>query len=160
VDVDDIVLIGNNIEKITHITTLLHQHFKIKNLGDLTFFLGLEVARSSAGSIPWIFYTRQGCLTVLLSQHLWSILRIFPVTKVSSNWCKLFFIPPTDWKNHLFDKHQTRYCFQREQTQSIRFSVHINSSQSCFSYSSISQECSWSLRMAKRASPPRKVSAS
>ena len=47
--VDDIVLTGNNFEEITHITTLLHQHFKIKNLGDLTFFLGLEVAQSSTG---------------------------------------------------------------------------------------------------------------
>ena len=47
--VDDIVLTRNNYEEITHITTLLHQHFKIKNLGDLTFFLGLEVARSSTG---------------------------------------------------------------------------------------------------------------
>lgn len=47
--VDDIVLTGNNAEEIKHITTLLHQHFQIKNLGDLTFFLGLEVARNSAG---------------------------------------------------------------------------------------------------------------
>jgi len=45
--VDDIILTGNNFEEITHITTLLHQHFKIKNLGDLTFFLGLEVARNN-----------------------------------------------------------------------------------------------------------------
>jgi len=47
--VDDIVLTGNNTEEITHITNLLHQHFKIKNLGVLTFFLGLEVARNSTG---------------------------------------------------------------------------------------------------------------
>jgi len=47
--VDDIVLTRNNTEEITHITTLLHQHFKIKNLGDLTFFLGLEVARNNTG---------------------------------------------------------------------------------------------------------------
>jgi len=47
--VDDIVLTGNNAEEIKHITNLLHQHFQIKNLGDLTFFLGLEVARNSAG---------------------------------------------------------------------------------------------------------------
>jgi len=39
VHVDDIILTGNNIEEITHITTLLHHYFKIKNLGDLTFFL-------------------------------------------------------------------------------------------------------------------------
>jgi len=44
--VDDIVLIGNNSEEITHITMLLDQDFKIKNLGDLTYFLGFEVARN------------------------------------------------------------------------------------------------------------------
>jgi len=47
--VDDIVLIGNNYEEITHITMLLDQHFKIKNLGDLIYFLGFEVARSRTG---------------------------------------------------------------------------------------------------------------
>ena len=47
--VDDIVLTGKNAEEITNITILLHQHFQIKNLGDLTFFLGLEVARNNAG---------------------------------------------------------------------------------------------------------------
>jgi len=36
--VDDIVLTSNNYEKIIHVTTLQHQHFKIKNMGDLTFF--------------------------------------------------------------------------------------------------------------------------
>jgi len=45
--VDDIVLTGNDVEEISCITNLLDQHFKIKNLGDLTFFLGLEVARNS-----------------------------------------------------------------------------------------------------------------
>jgi len=47
--VDDLVLTGNNIEEINHITAILHQQFKIKNLDDLTYFLGLEVARNSSG---------------------------------------------------------------------------------------------------------------
>jgi len=47
--VDDIVLIGNDFEEITHIITLLDQHFKIKNLGDLTYFLRFEVARNITG---------------------------------------------------------------------------------------------------------------
>jgi len=47
--VDDIVLTGNNTEEITHITNPLNQDFKITNLGDLTFFPGLEVARNSTG---------------------------------------------------------------------------------------------------------------
>ena len=47
--VDDVILTGNNISEITHITALLDQTFKIKNLGDLTFFLGFEVARNNKG---------------------------------------------------------------------------------------------------------------
>jgi len=46
---DDIILIGNNIYEINNITLILDKTFKIKNLRDLTFFLGLEVARSSKG---------------------------------------------------------------------------------------------------------------
>ncbi|WVZ16876.1 hypothetical protein V8G54_009858 [Vigna mungo] len=47
--VDDIVLSGNNAIEIQHITTSLDNLFHIKNLGDLTYFLGLEVARNSSG---------------------------------------------------------------------------------------------------------------
>jgi len=45
--VDDIILIGNDAEEISCFPNLLDQHFKIKSLGDLTFFLGLEVVRNS-----------------------------------------------------------------------------------------------------------------
>nr|KYP70921.1 Retrovirus-related Pol polyprotein from transposon TNT 1-94 [Cajanus cajan] len=45
--VDDIVLAGNDLTEIHQITALLHKTFKIKDLGDLTYFLGLEVARNS-----------------------------------------------------------------------------------------------------------------
>ena len=47
--VDDIVLIGNDIKAIRRITTFLDQAFKIKDLGTLKFFLGLEVSRSHHG---------------------------------------------------------------------------------------------------------------
>ena len=47
--VDDIVLTGNNLAEINQITTLLHQHLCIKNLGDLTYFLGLEISRNNTG---------------------------------------------------------------------------------------------------------------
>lgn len=46
---DDLVLTGDDTEEIDAITTALHQTFKIKNLGNLTYFLGLEVARNSTG---------------------------------------------------------------------------------------------------------------
>ncbi|XP_014492169.1 uncharacterized protein LOC106754637 [Vigna radiata var. radiata] len=47
--VDDIVLAGNNLEEIETITCLLDHAFKIKNLGNLRYFLGLEVARNNTG---------------------------------------------------------------------------------------------------------------
>ena len=47
--VDDIVLSGNDLLEIKSITQLLDEVFKIKDLGDLKFFLGLEVARSKQG---------------------------------------------------------------------------------------------------------------
>ena len=47
--VDDIVLSGNDLSKIQRITHLLVSAFKIKDLGDLRYFLGFEVAKSSIG---------------------------------------------------------------------------------------------------------------
>jgi len=47
--VDDVVLTGNDLDEISNITSLLHDTFKIKNLGDLTYFLGFKVARSVTG---------------------------------------------------------------------------------------------------------------
>jgi len=47
--VDDIVLAGDDLQEIKSITTLLDQAFKIKDLGNLTYFLSLEVARNAKG---------------------------------------------------------------------------------------------------------------
>ncbi|XP_047148767.1 uncharacterized mitochondrial protein AtMg00810-like, partial [Vigna umbellata] len=47
--VDDIVLAGNSLEEINSIKELLHNKFRIKDLGELKYFLGLEVARSKKG---------------------------------------------------------------------------------------------------------------
>ncbi|GMI99394.1 hypothetical protein HRI_003608700 [Hibiscus trionum] len=47
--VDDIIVASPSLSEISAIKTILHDTFKIKDLGNLKFFLGLEVARSSAG---------------------------------------------------------------------------------------------------------------
>ena len=47
--VDDIVLAGNSMTEINHVKSILDTQFRIKDLGPLRFFLGLEVARSKDG---------------------------------------------------------------------------------------------------------------
>jgi hypothetical protein len=47
--VDDILLARNNIEAVYTLKNSLHAKFKLKDLGNLKYFLGLEVARSTKG---------------------------------------------------------------------------------------------------------------
>jgi hypothetical protein len=47
--VDDIVLTGSDPHLISMVKDLLHNHFKIKDLGRLKYFLGIEVAKSKKG---------------------------------------------------------------------------------------------------------------
>ena len=47
--VDNIILVGTSLTVFDELKLALHQTFRIKNLGQLKFFLGIEVARSSKG---------------------------------------------------------------------------------------------------------------
>ncbi|KAM2148308.1 hypothetical protein ACFX1Q_004939 [Malus domestica] len=47
--VDDVILAGNNLREIEETKLFLSQHFKLKDLGKLKYFLGIEVARSKQG---------------------------------------------------------------------------------------------------------------
>lgn len=47
--VDDIVLTGNASTEINHVKSFLHSTFRIKDLGNLKYFLGLEVSRTNKG---------------------------------------------------------------------------------------------------------------
>ena len=47
--VDDILIASNDIASVTSLKQALHTEFKLKDLGNLKYFLGLEVARSSTG---------------------------------------------------------------------------------------------------------------
>jgi len=44
--VDDSILAGNSISEFQHIKSILLSSFKIKDLGQLKYFIGLEVAHS------------------------------------------------------------------------------------------------------------------
>ncbi|CAI8615480.1 unnamed protein product [Vicia faba] len=43
------MLAGNNFAEISFVKAFLHDSFKIKDLGNLRYFLGIEVVRSSKG---------------------------------------------------------------------------------------------------------------
>ncbi|XP_044508937.1 uncharacterized mitochondrial protein AtMg00810-like [Mangifera indica] len=47
--VDDILIIGNDNKAINSLKTYLHQTFRIKDLEEPKYFLGIEVARTSSG---------------------------------------------------------------------------------------------------------------
>jgi hypothetical protein len=47
--VDDVLVISNQLDAISAIKTQLHQAFQIKDLGELHYFLGFEVHRTSDG---------------------------------------------------------------------------------------------------------------
>lgn len=49
VSVDDMLIAGNNQQLIQITKDSLHKAFKIKDLGELKFFLGMEFSRSSRG---------------------------------------------------------------------------------------------------------------
>lgn len=47
--VDDIVVVCSDLHAVNQIKASLHPEFKIKDLGDLRYFLGIEVARTQGG---------------------------------------------------------------------------------------------------------------
>jgi len=50
--VNDIILVGNSLTTIEEIKQTFNNTFKIKNLGELKYFLGFEITRSKTG-IPF-----------------------------------------------------------------------------------------------------------
>ena len=47
--VDDIIIIGDDVDKIIVLESYLTSHFKTKDLGSIQYFLGIEVASSPKG---------------------------------------------------------------------------------------------------------------
>jgi hypothetical protein len=65
--VDDIILAGTSLVEIDRIKLILDNHFKIKDLGTLKYFLGLEVAQSREGIT---ISQRKYCLDLLKDSGL------------------------------------------------------------------------------------------
>ena len=49
--VDDILIASNNAQAVDELKVSLDQHFELKDLGGLKYFLGLKIARSDKGII-------------------------------------------------------------------------------------------------------------
>ncbi|CAM8905835.1 unnamed protein product [Rhodiola kirilowii] len=63
--VDDVVITGTSPELIQQIKDFIHDKFKIKDLGHLKYFLGIEVARSQEG----IFINQRKYVLDILEDH-------------------------------------------------------------------------------------------
>ncbi|CAM8950535.1 unnamed protein product [Rhodiola kirilowii] len=63
--VDDVVITGTSPELIQQIKDFIHDKFKIKDLGHLKYFLGIEVARSQEG----IFFNQRKYVLDILEDH-------------------------------------------------------------------------------------------
>lgn len=87
--VDDIVLAGTSLSQIKQAKHLLHQTFKIKDLGRLRFFLGFEISRTTTGIfmhqkiIPQSFLKTVVCLPLSHPQYLLILLLNSPSMKVN-----------------------------------------------------------------------------
>lgn len=62
--VDDMVIFGNNAEEINKLKAQLFREFEIKDLGNLKYFLGIEVLRSRKG----IFINQRKYILDLLAE--------------------------------------------------------------------------------------------
>lgn len=60
--VDDVILVGTSLQEFDRIKQILHNAFKIKDLGKLKYLLGLEVAYSKEGIV---ISQRMHCLDLL-----------------------------------------------------------------------------------------------
>lgn len=63
--VDDLLLCGSSLPHLTEIQNLLSQTFKMKDLGPVSYFLGLEIHRSAAG----FFLSQHKYCTDILKEH-------------------------------------------------------------------------------------------
>lgn len=81
--VDDIIITGSSLDLITSLKQFLHSQFKLRDLGNLKYFLGVEIARSSTG--------------IILSEHQYA-LQLLPDTGLLASKPVL---TPMDPKAHL-----------------------------------------------------------
>jgi len=144
-----LVLTGDDTEEINTITASLHHHLKIKNLGYLTYFLGLEIARNSSG-----LHLSQRKYTLDLL-HETSMLDSAPVATPMTHlpslsrprlpsWCWCHFpIQKTPWTSNLHNQHTTRHRLRCPQFKPIHICTHNSSSTRCLTSFALPQGHPW-----------------
>ena len=76
--VDDLIIVGDSAIEIDHVKGLLKQDFEMKYLGDLRYFLGIEIIITSKGiwfhkdSMLWICY--QSMVWIIVSLLRWHLM--------------------------------------------------------------------------------------
>lgn len=109
--VDDILISGNNLTTINEIKAELSSHFSMKDMGPVSYFLGLEIDRSEAG-----FFISQ-------KKYVLDLLKEFGNDEFNpaeaTNGCprnlnsrkrraptRPPLVPKVAWKTHLFDNNK------------------------------------------------------
>jgi len=116
--VDDIILAGNDKEEIDRVKKALNKTFKIKDLGDLRYFLGFEVVRSKKGIM---MNQRKYALELLIDAGLLAckpaVTSMYNLVKLSSNGS----VPFTDV--HAYRRLIGRLMYLTNTRPDITFSV-------------------------------------
>ena len=56
--VDDLIIVGSNTEAIDDLVAKLQSEYKIRDLGDLQYFIGVEIQRDRANKRIWLTQTK------------------------------------------------------------------------------------------------------
>lgn len=135
--IDDIVLAGTSLEEIKSVKQALYQQFKIKDLGQLIFFLGLEINRSSSD----IFLNQRKYVLELLEDTGFLSVKtaLIPVDtsiKLSATDGELLMIRPVidvHWKASLSNSVPTRHFLCCPTSQPVRLQVLGTALSCCYS---------------------------
>ena len=73
--VDDLIVGGDNEDEIAHVKTLMKQEFDMKDLGELRYFLGIEIVRTKEGI--WLSH-RDNMHWICYPNMVWLIVSLFP----------------------------------------------------------------------------------